>query len=155
MTQRLRSVAVLATTTLLEAIRSRLLFVSLMFAVALVAISVAAASVSFGERERLIIDVGLAAASAVGGLMAITMGIVLFAGELRRRTAYPILVRPLPRWGFVLGKYLGAAAAMILVVTTMILATALIVLIFGGSLNAPFWASLWLRVWLGCWPGAS
>src|SRR5207249_690601 len=92
----LRAALVLAAGTFVEAMRNRLLMVSLLFAVVLVGASVSAASVSIGEHARLIIDVGLAAASAVGSLVAVSLTISSFAGELRRHTAYPVLARPLP-----------------------------------------------------------
>jgi hypothetical protein len=135
---------VVAVATATEAIRNRLLLVGLFFAVVLVGLSVAAASVSIWERSRLIVDVGLAAASGLGSIMAVALSVSAFAGELRRRTAYTVLVRPISRWAFVLGKYLGVVVAMELVVTIMLLATALIVSLYGDLVPAAFWACLWL-----------
>jgi ABC-type transport system involved in multi-copper enzyme maturation permease subunit len=143
----LRSVLVIARITLLEALRNRILLVALAFAVALVGISVAAAAVSMGERARLIVDVGLAAASAMGSLIAIALTIATFAHEIAQHTAYPVLARPLPRWAFVLGKYFGVLATMVAVVTLMLLATALAVWLYGDALPHAFWPSIWLA-WL-------
>jgi ABC-type transport system involved in multi-copper enzyme maturation permease subunit len=140
----LRSVQVIARMTLLEAIRNRLLLVVLAFGVVLVGMSVAAASVSVFERDRLIIDVGLAAASAFGSIIAIGLTITTFVNELQGRTAYITLSRPLPRYAFVLGKYFGVWLAMVGVVTLMILATALTVQLFGGQVGAALWGSLFL-----------
>lgn len=130
--------------TLLEALRSRLLLISMFFALVLVTLSVAAASVSFGEQSRLIIDVGLAAASVFGVLIAISLTISSFAGEIRQRTAYALLARPIPRWTFVLGKYLGLLFAMELVVILMVFATAITVWLYGDPVPSVFWAALWL-----------
>lgn len=149
----LRSIAVIARMTLLEAIRNRLLLVGISFSVVLVIMSLAAASISIFERERLIIDVGLAAASAFGSVIAIGLTIATFASELRQRTAYVTLSRPLPRHAFVLGKYLGVILAMVGVVTLMILATAMTVFVFGGHLSSAFWGSLflaWLEMAVAC-----
>jgi ABC-type transport system involved in multi-copper enzyme maturation permease subunit len=134
----------IARATWLEAIRSRLLSVSIFFALVLVGLSVAAASVSFGERSRLIVDVGLAAASGVGSLIAIALSVTSFAGELDRRTAYALLARPVPRWAFVLGKYLGVVATMEVVVTAMVGATAVTVWLYGDSVPWALWGCLWL-----------
>ncbi len=142
--QTLRGTAALAYTTWLEAVRSRLLLVGLLFALVLVAISVAAASVSFGERSRLIVDVGLAAASALGSLVTIALAVTSFAGELDKRTAYTLLARPIPRAAFVLGKYLGVVAAAELLVLIMVIATAITVWLFGDPVPAAFWAAWWL-----------
>lgn len=140
----LRGAAVIGWTTLLEAVRNRLLVVAVLFGVVLVGVSVAAASVSIAERARLIIDVGMAAASGLGSLIAVALAVSTFAGELTRHTAYPVLVRPLPRWAFILGKYLGVLATMIAVVTIMVLATALTVWLYGAHVPHALWAGLLL-----------
>lgn len=141
----LRGAVVIAVATLLEAFRNRLFIVAVLFGIVLVAISVAAASISFSERTRLIIDVGLSAASGLGTLIAVAMAIHTFAGELKTHTAFPLLARPLPRWAFILGKYLGVVAAMIGVVTIMGLATAMTVKLYGGEVPSALWGSLWLN----------
>lgn len=145
--ENLRGAWVIARTTMLEALRNRLLLITLMFILGLTALSVAVAAVSMWERHRLIIDVGLAAASGLGSVIALALAVSSFAGELSRRTVYPVLVRPLSRGAFVLGKYLGVAMTMELMVAIMVLATAAMVWLFGESLPAAFWLSLWL-IWI-------
>lgn len=140
----LRGALIVGITTLLEAIRNRLLLVALFFALVLVAASIAAASVSIWEQSRLIIDVGLAAASGLGSIIAIALTVASFSRELQRKTVYPILVRPIPRWAFVAGKYLGVVVAMELIVTAMVVATAGTVLLYGNIVPGAFWACLWL-----------
>ncbi len=140
----LRSTTAIAWATFLEALRNRLLFVSLFFGISLIALSISAASVSLLERSRIIIDVGLASASGLGSIIAIAIGISTFASDIRRRTAYTVLVRPLPRYAFVLGKFLGVYGTMSLVVTAMFISTWLAVLVFGGEMGPAFWPSLWL-----------
>ncbi|MEE8409589.1 MAG: ABC transporter permease subunit [Myxococcota bacterium] len=144
MKQAFKGIGVVGAATLLEAIRNRILLVAVFFAVVLVGLSVSAASVSIGEHERLIIDVGLAAASALGSIIALSITVSSFAGEIRRRTAYPVLARPLPRWAFVLGKYVGTLVAMEIVVTIMVLATACMVWLFGEAVPGAVWSALWL-----------
>lgn len=140
----LRAAAVVGASTLVETLRSRLLLVSLVFALVLVALSVAAASVSFAEQSRLIVDVGLAAASGIGSLITISLTVITFANEIDKRTAYSVLARPIPRWAFVLGKYLGVVAAMEMVVALMTGATASLVWLYGDPVPAALWGSAWL-----------
>jgi Cu-processing system permease protein len=141
----LRGVVVLGVATLVEAIRNRLLLVSAFFALVLILLSVAAASVSYGDRGRMIVDVGLAAASGVGSLIAVALAVTTFAAELRKRTAYTLLARPLPRWAFVFGKLAGVTLAMQLVVVSMLLATAFTVVLYGGTVPDALWACAWLN----------
>ncbi len=140
----LRATLAIAGGAFLEAIRNRLLLLSVLFALVLVGLSVSAASVSIGEQGRLIIDVGLAAASALGSAIALAVSVSSFAGELRRRTAYAVLARPLARSVFVLGKYLGIVLAMEILVALMVLATAGVVWLYGDRVPAALWGSLWL-----------
>ena len=100
----LRGSLVIASATVLEAFRNRLFAVAILFGLVLIAMSVAAASVSISERARLIVDVGLAASSGLGTVLAVALSITSFAGELKTHPAYPILARPLPRWACILGK---------------------------------------------------
>lgn len=144
MTPHIRVTLVIGGGTLLEALRNRVLLVSLAFAVILVGLSVSAAAVSYAEQARLIVDIGLAAASGLGGVVALALAITSFASELRQRTAYPVLVRPVTRGAFVLGKFVGLWAAMSAVVALMLIATAGVVILFGASLPAAFWGALYL-----------
>ena len=141
----LKGAFVIAQTTLIEALRNKILLVSLAFAVLLILVSIAGASSSVGEQDRIIIDIGLAAASGLGSLVAIMLLITSFASEIKNRTAYTLLARPVPRWAFVLGKYFGVYWAMLIVVTLMFVATA-IALNLCDVKGVPdgFWAALWL-----------
>ncbi|MBC7792396.1 MAG: ABC transporter permease [Clostridia bacterium] len=142
MRSELRSAAVIARITTLEAIRNKLLLVGLVFGVVLIALSLSAAAIAVGEKSRLICDVGLAAASAIGSIMTIALMVTSFSGELTKHTAYPVLARPIPRWAFILGKYVGVVVAMSAVVGVMILATAGTVAAYGDTPPAALWMQL-------------
>ncbi len=141
MKQTLIGVLVLAWGTWLEAIRSRLLILGALFALALVGISVAAASVSFGEQARLILDVGLAAASGLGNIIALSLAVAMVSGDLRRKTAYPILARPIPRTALIVGKYLGISLATAVVASVMVVATLLTAVAFGSPVPTAAWSA--------------
>ena len=141
----LRCSLVIGYNTFLEAIRNRLLLVTLVFVAVLIGLSVTAASVSLGERGRLIIDVGAAAGSAMGTIIAIALSISSFGGEIRNRTAFTTLVRPIPRWAFILGKFWGLSATMLVVIVTMLCSTAALVVLQGETIPSAFWGCLWLN----------
>ena len=146
MTSALRAALVIAASTWLQAVRNRVLVISVFFAVLLIATSLAAASLAHGERTRLIVDIGLAAQSALGAVMTLALAISVLSGDLRRRTAHAVLARPVPRWAFLAGKYLGVVAAMSGVVVLMALACAGTLLLYGGAPTAAFWGSVWLTL---------
>lgn len=138
------SIAVLAHRTFLEALRSRLVWVSLVFSLVLVAASVAAASVAIYEQSRLIIDVGLASISCVGSGIATAATLIFFGNELLSHTAYIVLARPIGRWVFVVSKFIGLWAALWLCLVAMGISTCGVVLLFGAAIPQGFVAALWL-----------
>jgi len=100
-------VAALATNTVRQAIRSRLLYTLLFFGLVLIATSVAVSSLSYVESERIVQDVGLAAIRLFGVGIAIFVGVGLIHDEIEGRTIYTILSKPLSRSEFIVGKYTG------------------------------------------------
>src|SRR5579859_2990903 len=66
------------------------------------------------DIERLfLINMGLTAISLFGLLIAIFIGIGLVSKEIEKRTLYTILSRPVRRWEFVIGKFLGLAGTLV------------------------------------------
>lgn len=143
-TSAVRAVLVLSATTLLEALRSRLIWVSLVFSVILIFASIAGASVALYEKSRLIVDVGLAAASVVGTVVAMSATLVLFAQELQNHTAYVTLARPISRWTLLAGKFFGLWIALWIVIGIMGLSTAGVVVLFDAALPPAFWQAVFL-----------
>ena len=144
MKPQLNATVSLAYMTFLEAIRNRLIMIALLFAIVLIGLSVAAGSVSLGHRGRLIIDVGLAATSAISTLIAIALTVTSVGGELRRKTAYTLLTRPIPRWVYLLGKFIGITLTMNILVSLKLAATAGTVMLYGDALPQAFLGSIWL-----------
>ena len=103
----LSSVMAIATTTVREAIRNRLLYTLLLFALMLIAAGILLSSLSYVERERILQDVGFGAIRLFGVAIAIFVGVGLIHKEVERRTAYTILAKPLSRAEFLIGKFAG------------------------------------------------
>lgn len=102
----------IARNTFREAIRDRILYGLLAFALLLIGTSVALADLSIGQQQRLVKDIGLGAISLIGVLMAVFLGITLVSREIERRTVYTILSKPIHRYQFLLGRYLGLVATI-------------------------------------------
>ena len=134
-----RAALVIAQATARESLRNRLLLVGVFVGIGLVAMSVIAASLSIGEQSRLIIDLGLAAVGVLGSIMTVALTVMSFAGEISKRTAFPVLARPISRASFILGKYLGVIFAMSIVVSTMIIATAITVKLYDTDIPHALW----------------
>jgi ABC-type transport system involved in multi-copper enzyme maturation permease subunit len=108
----MRNVTALAWVTVREALRQKLAVNLLVFATALVAASLVLSSLTFGEQYRVIANIGLSAMEVFGTLIAVFLGAGLVAGDVQRRTVFPIVAKPVSRAEYVAGRYAG------LVVTT-------------------------------------
>jgi Cu-processing system permease protein len=115
----LSRIAVVAENTAREAVRDKLLYNLLMFAGLMIASSVLLAQLQIGYDERIYNDVGLASISFFGVLIAIFVGINLVYREMSLKTVYAMLAKPLHRWEFLVGKYLGLLGMLALEVAIM------------------------------------
>jgi ABC-type transport system involved in multi-copper enzyme maturation permease subunit len=117
-----RALGVVAANTMRELVRSKLLYNLLFFAVLLIGSSMFVAQLTIGQWDRVILDMGLAAIE----LSAVLIGVGLVAGEIERRTILPTLAKPIPRGGFLLGRYLGLLTMLAVNVLIMMLALAIV-----------------------------
>lgn len=97
----------LASNTVREAIRSKLLYTLLGFAIALILLAIALSQLSYVESDRILQNFGFASIRLFSVAIAIFVGVNLIHKEVDRRTVYTILSKPLSRSEFLLGKYVG------------------------------------------------
>ena len=97
----------IAGNTFREAVRDRVLYLVAAFGLLVVACGKVVGWVSVGEDIKVVRDVGLASVSFFGAMIAIFVGTGLIQREMGGKTIYTILARPVARWQFVAGKYLG------------------------------------------------
>jgi ABC-type transport system involved in multi-copper enzyme maturation permease subunit len=130
------AVAAIAANTVRDAVRNRVLYILVFFAVVMIATSVMLATLSYVERERILQDVGFSAIRFFGAAIAIFMGVGLIQREVERRTVYTILSKPVTRARFLAGKYLGLVATLWLQLAIMVAAFVLVSLATGAPLAA-------------------
>jgi hypothetical protein len=106
----------IALNTFREAIRHRVLYGILVVALGLNLFSLVLGEMSLHEEARVARDVGLGGVSLFGSITAIILGVSLLYGEIQRRTIHTIVSKPIERHEFVIGKYLGMAATLSLLV---------------------------------------
>lgn len=100
-------IVVIALNTFKEAVRNKVLYFLLIFAVIIIAFSTVISDLALGQPERLIKDLGLAATDFFGFLIAVFVGVYLVYNELDRKTIYTIVSKPIDRTQFLLGKFFG------------------------------------------------
>ncbi|HYV18049.1 MAG TPA: ABC transporter permease [Verrucomicrobiae bacterium] len=125
----------IALNTFREAIRNRILYLLLVFAVALILCAQALSLLTVGSEEKIIKDFGLATIDLFGVLTAVLLGIGLVSREIERRTVYVLLAKPIHRAEFVLGKYAGLV--LTLLVNTAIMTLCFVLLLVAKGIAEP------------------
>jgi ABC-type transport system involved in multi-copper enzyme maturation permease subunit len=135
MTAALARLAAVAKNTFIEAVRNRVLLVSLVFAVTVLLAAPLLGELTIGEERRVVVDMGLWGISFFGVVIAIVLGVTLVYQELERRTIYVLLSKPVRRWEFLLGKYAGMAATLVCLVALMTVAFVATMLVVGAQMD--------------------
>jgi hypothetical protein len=107
-----RRIRAVAGNTFLEAVRQKVFAVLLIFALVLLGGANYFAEFSFQEQFKFLKDLGYATISLTGLLVGLLGAAQLIPAEIERRTILTALCRPLRRWEFVAGKYLGLVSLL-------------------------------------------
>jgi ABC-type transport system involved in multi-copper enzyme maturation permease subunit len=103
----------IATNTFREAVRDRVLYNLIAFALLMSGAAILVGQISFGIERLVVINLGLTAISLFGTVIAIFIGIGLVSKEIDRRTLYTVLSRPVRRWEFIVGKFFGLSGTLV------------------------------------------
>lgn len=145
-----RAIKAVSVNTAREAVRSKVFGSLAFFAVLLILSSIVLGEMSLHNEQRLATDGTLFFSTLFAMVIAVYSSITLFYTEIERRTIYTILSKPIPRWQFLLGKYLGVQALTAMVVLFMgVLSAGVIAYQTGGSVPEQLiWAfvSLYLQL---------
>jgi ABC-type transport system involved in multi-copper enzyme maturation permease subunit len=141
---RATAVLAIAHNTFREAARNKVLYSLLFFAVLLILSALALGELSMNEEIRMTRDVGLFGIDLFSVLIAIFVGVNLLYKELDLKTVYTILPKPIARWEFVLGKWLGMLITLTLQIIVMGAVLALTTVAEGAAFDAVMVKALWL-----------
>ncbi len=128
----------IALNTFRESARDRVLYVILLLAGLLMLVGRGLGWVSVGEQIQIVKHFSLAVTSLFGALIAVFVGTGLIYKEIDKRTVYTILSKPVERWQFIVGKYLGLLVVLSLVVVGVGAAAAGFVALVGGQVDRLF-----------------
>jgi ABC-type transport system involved in multi-copper enzyme maturation permease subunit len=118
----------IASNTFREAVRDRVLYNLIAFALLLSGAAILVGQISIDIERLVVVNLGLSAVSLFGVVIAIFIGIGLVSKEIEKRTLYTVLSRPVQRWQFIIGKFLGLAGT--LVVNTLFMAVGVFAALF-------------------------
>jgi len=106
-------IAFVASNTFREAVRDRVLYNLIAFALLISAAAILVGEISIGIERLVVVNLGLTAVSLFGVVIAIFIGIGLVSKEIEKKTLYTVLSRPVRRWEFVVGKFFGLTGTLI------------------------------------------
>ncbi len=105
--------AIVAVNTFREAVRDRVLYNLVFFALLMMGAAILVGQISIGIEQIVIINLGLSAISIIGIVMAVFIGVGLVHKEIEKRTLYSLLAKPIQRWQFLVGKYAGLLLTLV------------------------------------------
>ena len=100
-------VAAIALHTFRESVREKVLYNLVVFALLMIGAGIVLGNVSVGINQTALVNLGLSAISLFGLLIAVFIGISLVWKEIDHRTLHNVLSKPVARYEFIVGKYLG------------------------------------------------
>jgi ABC-type transport system involved in multi-copper enzyme maturation permease subunit len=114
-----RRIMAIARNTFREAVRDRVLYNLVLFVLLLTAGAVFLGELSAAQESKIIVDLGLSAMLLFGVFIAIFVGVGLVYKEIERRTVFAMFAKPVSRGEFLIGKYLGMCATLLVNVAVM------------------------------------
>ena len=103
----MRNAGIVAWNTFREAVRDRVLYNLVFFALLMIAAAIIVGQISIDIESTVIVSLGLTAISVIGLLIAVFIGVGLVSKEIEKRTLYALLAKPVSRAQFLAGKFGG------------------------------------------------
>lgn len=123
----------LAINTFREAVRNRVLYSLLFFAVALIFSALALGQLSVHEEARVTRDLGLGGIALFGVLIAIFVGVNLVYKEVDKKTVFALVSRPIHRHELILGKFVGMSLTLLVQIVIMSAVLFVVLAVQGGE----------------------
>jgi ABC-type transport system involved in multi-copper enzyme maturation permease subunit len=128
-------VVAIALNTWREAVRNKVVHSVAIFGVLFMASALALGELSLHEELRVTRDLGLGGLSLFGVAIAVFLGVTQVAREIDKKTIQLLLAKPVHRGEFLLGKFLGIATTLGLLVVALAVALAALLLLQGGTVD--------------------
>jgi ABC-type transport system involved in multi-copper enzyme maturation permease subunit len=134
----------IARNTFREAVRDRVFALVAVFGLLLVASSIVLSPLTIGAQQKLVADIGLASISVFSVLVVLFVGSGLVSKEVDKRTITTLLTKPVSRFEYLFGKYLGLLGTISVMILSMTLIFAVALLATGSRFETAYLFSLGL-----------
>lgn len=111
----LEQLLAIARITFAESVRQPIVLVVAAIATILCILSNPLAAYTLEDDQRMFVDIGLSTIFVASAIVAAFIATNVLSREIENRTVLTVVSKPVPRPIFVLGKYLGVAVAILLV----------------------------------------
>ncbi|MBY0356719.1 MAG: ABC transporter permease [Candidatus Obscuribacterales bacterium] len=108
-----------ALNTFRETVRDRVLYAIFFFALLASIAGAIFGSLSVHQEVRILLDLGLLTITIFGAVIAVFVGANLVFKEIDKKTIYLIFSKPIARGEFILGKFLGLALCLLVIIFAM------------------------------------
>lgn len=102
-----------------EVIRDRVLYLVVLFALILGISTLLLPEIAAGTETKIILDLGLAAISLLSLVITVFVGTGLVNKEIEKRTVLVMMAKPISRTEFIVGKHLGLALVLAVLIAAM------------------------------------
>ncbi|MFW6045148.1 MAG: ABC transporter permease [Planctomycetota bacterium] len=110
----MRNALIIAQGTLIRQLRNKVLYILILISFSFIGMGSMYKVLSMGAEDKLMRDLGLAAITVIGMVVAVFIGANEVGKELREGTVDDLLAKPLGRDDFLLGKYLGTLCVAVI-----------------------------------------
>lgn len=131
----IKRISTIAKINYLEVIRSKTVFIILIYFIFLLLITQIFSRITIAEPSKVIIDLSLATIEVFGLFLGLFIGINLISKEIEKKSIYTLLSKPLKRSEFILGKFFGLCFVSLVFNLLMFFIFILYLLILGISTN--------------------
>ena len=106
----------IALNTFKEIVRNKFLYLIIFFAFVFIVFSIALGNLTIGEDNKVIVDFGLAMIEIFGLVWVLFVWSQLLFKEVEGKTIFLILSKPIRRWEFIMGKFVGFSGTVALII---------------------------------------
>lgn len=138
----------IAVITFKEGIRNRAVYGISIFALLLLGANLLISGMIMQEVGKVAVDMALSTISFAGLLLVLFIGINLMAKDLDKKTIYMVLSRPISRFQYILGKFLGMTLLILVTLSVLSIFAALSILMVKMSYPGYFPRFSWSMVLL-------
>lgn len=131
----MNATTLIASNTVRQIVRQRLFYNVVLFGVGLVLFAMIVSNITFGYPDRVVRSIGLSGVSIALDVMALLLGANIVHEEIDRKTLFVLLSRPVARWQYVGGRYLGIAGALMLMTLALTVVFAVVLTIVNGQMS--------------------